>query len=216
MIRRPHPNEIKLLPQIENEADRRYARVGLGRIVDMPPASIAALEFGRRHDRLWVATSPLGRPVGFALMKLKGGTVWLDQLSVLAAPRPRRGADRPHRPASADTGLRHALSLDLSRRAVERAVLCTTWLLCRAARALAAGLARAVHAGKQPRPSALAALHHAAPAGRRRLAPSQRRLFASTSSASAFSVGRWKSGWISVATAGVPSKPVWASLPWAR
>ena len=83
MIRRPRPNEIKLLPQIENEADRRYGSVGLGRIVDMPPASIAALEFGRRHDRLWVATSPLGRPIGFALMKLKGGTAWLDQLSVL-------------------------------------------------------------------------------------------------------------------------------------
>jgi GNAT superfamily N-acetyltransferase len=83
MIRRPRPNEIKLLPQIENEADRRYGRVGLGRIVDMPPASIAALEFGRRHDRLWIATSPLGRPIGFALTKLKGGTAWLDQLSVL-------------------------------------------------------------------------------------------------------------------------------------
>jgi GNAT superfamily N-acetyltransferase len=83
MIRRPRPNEIKPLPQIENEADRRYGSVGLGRVVDMPPASIAALEFGLRHDRLWIATSPLGRPTGFALMKLKGGAAWLDQLSVL-------------------------------------------------------------------------------------------------------------------------------------
>jgi GNAT superfamily N-acetyltransferase len=82
MIRRPRPNEIKLLPQIENEADRRYLRVGLGRVVDMPPASIAALECGLRRDRLWIATSPLGRPTGFALMKLKGAA-WLDQLSVL-------------------------------------------------------------------------------------------------------------------------------------
>lgn len=30
MIRRPRPHEIKLLPQIENEADLRYRRVGLG------------------------------------------------------------------------------------------------------------------------------------------------------------------------------------------
>src|SRR6266566_4349242 len=36
-----------------------------------------ALSTCRRHR------SPLGRPIGFALMKLKGGTVWLDQLSVL-------------------------------------------------------------------------------------------------------------------------------------
>ena len=83
MIRRPHPNEIKLLPQIENEADLRYARVGLQRLIDMPPATIASLDYGDRHGLLWVAASPLGHPVGFALMKLRGGTAWLDQLSVL-------------------------------------------------------------------------------------------------------------------------------------
>jgi GNAT superfamily N-acetyltransferase len=85
MIRRPRPTEIKLLPQIENEADRRYARVGLRRIVDMPPASIASLEQGRRDGRLWVAVSSMGRIVGFALMKQPGGRAWLDQLSVLDA-----------------------------------------------------------------------------------------------------------------------------------
>ncbi len=49
----------------------------------MPPASLASLEAGRREHRLWVAVSPLNRPVGFALMKFPGGTAWLDQLSVL-------------------------------------------------------------------------------------------------------------------------------------
>jgi GNAT superfamily N-acetyltransferase len=83
MIRRPYPHEIKLLPQIENEADLRYRRVGFGRVVDMPPASLASLEVGRRECRLWVAISPLNRPVGFALMKFPGATAWLDQLSVL-------------------------------------------------------------------------------------------------------------------------------------
>jgi GNAT superfamily N-acetyltransferase len=82
MIRRPRPNEIKLLPQIENEADRRYARVGLGRVIDMPPASLASLEHARRHSMLWVAVSRFDQPIGFALMKLRGGTAWLDQLSV--------------------------------------------------------------------------------------------------------------------------------------
>ena len=83
MIRRPHPHEIKLLPQIENTADLRYRRAALGRVVDMPPANLASLEAGRRENRLWVAVSPLNRPVGFALMKFPGGTAWLDQLSVL-------------------------------------------------------------------------------------------------------------------------------------
>lgn len=83
MIRVPRPAEIELLPHIENAADERYRRVGLARVLAMPPASIASLEAGRRDGRLWVAVSSLNRPVGFALMKLVGGTAWLDQLSVL-------------------------------------------------------------------------------------------------------------------------------------
>jgi GNAT superfamily N-acetyltransferase len=85
MIRRPYAHEIKLLPQIENQADRRYRRVGLRRVVDMPSASIGSLERGRREGRLWVAVSPVGRVIGFALMKLPAGRAWLDQLSVLDA-----------------------------------------------------------------------------------------------------------------------------------
>ena len=83
MIRRPRPNEIKLLPQIEKEADERYAQVGLRQVLAMPPASLASLERARCDGRLWVAVSPVGRVVGFALMKFPGGTAWLDQLSVL-------------------------------------------------------------------------------------------------------------------------------------
>jgi hypothetical protein len=74
MIRPPRPHEVALLPQIENEADLRYARVGLKIVVDMPPASIASLELARRHGGLWVAVSPPGRPIGFALMRLRRST----------------------------------------------------------------------------------------------------------------------------------------------
>jgi GNAT superfamily N-acetyltransferase len=83
MIRAPRPDDLHLLPQIENAADQRYARVGLRRVIDMPPASLPALEHGRRHAMLWVAASPVNRVIGFALMKVRGGTAWLDQLSVL-------------------------------------------------------------------------------------------------------------------------------------
>jgi GNAT superfamily N-acetyltransferase len=83
MIRAARPEEIALLPQIENAADERYARVGLRQILAMPPASMASLELARRQRRLWVATSPFNRVVGFALMKLPDGMAWLDQLSVL-------------------------------------------------------------------------------------------------------------------------------------
>lgn len=83
MIRHPHPHEIKLLPQIENEADLRYRRVGLDLVNGMPPHSLASLRAGRRHDRLWVAASPLNRVVGFILMEIEGGTARIEQLSVL-------------------------------------------------------------------------------------------------------------------------------------
>ena len=83
MIRAAQPHEIRLLPQIENAADRRYARVGLKRVFDMPAHSIAVLERGRRQGLLWVAVSPRGRVVGFALMEIEGGEAWLGQLSVL-------------------------------------------------------------------------------------------------------------------------------------
>ena len=90
MIRAPRPDEIQLLPQIENAADRRYARAGLTWVIDMPPASMASLEKGRRLGMLWVAASPSNRVTGFALMKVVGGKAWLDQLSVLDAWQ-RRG-----------------------------------------------------------------------------------------------------------------------------
>jgi GNAT superfamily N-acetyltransferase len=83
MIRAAHPREIRLLPKIENAADRRFARVGLQLVVDMPEHSIAALERGRRHGLLWVALSPRGHVVGFALMEVKSGTALIEQLSVL-------------------------------------------------------------------------------------------------------------------------------------
>jgi GNAT superfamily N-acetyltransferase len=83
MIRAARRHEIPLLPQIENAADERYRRVGLDLVIDMPPHGLASLEFGRRHDLLWVATSPLNRVVGFVLMEIKGGTAWIEQLSVL-------------------------------------------------------------------------------------------------------------------------------------
>ena len=46
MIRTARPDEIALLPQIEDAADERYARVGLLRILAMPSASIASLSTG--------------------------------------------------------------------------------------------------------------------------------------------------------------------------
>jgi len=83
MIRAAHPQEIRRLPQIENAADARYARVGLRVVVDMPAHSIAALERGRRHGLLWIAVAPRGHVAGFALMEIRRGTALIEQLSVL-------------------------------------------------------------------------------------------------------------------------------------
>src|SRR5688572_25766008 len=79
----------------------------------------------------------------------------------LAEPRPGRGAHRPNRPARARTRTRQALSLHLSRRAVEYAVLRAPRFLAGASRRVAGRLPPAVHDGEQPGPSAVAAHHHA-------------------------------------------------------
>ena len=92
--------------------------MGLGRVLAMPPASLASLEAGRREDRLWVAVSPLNQPVGFALMKFPGGTAWLDQLSVLDRWQGRghgSRADRPHRGGGPRRGAIDALYLSTYR-----------------------------------------------------------------------------------------------------
>jgi len=83
MIRAARPNEIRLLPAIESAADRRFARVGLQLVVDMPGHSLATLEHGRRHGLLWVATARRGHVVGFVLMEIKRGIALIEQLSVL-------------------------------------------------------------------------------------------------------------------------------------
>ena len=82
MIRRPRPDEIRLLPQIEKQADERFRRVGLQLVVDMQGQSTKALQRSWRRGLLWVATGPTERPVGFAFMKIERGIAWLDQLSV--------------------------------------------------------------------------------------------------------------------------------------
>lgn len=83
MIRRPRPDEIQLLPQIEREADERFRRVRLQLVVDMPGHSVEALRHAWHRGLLWVAPSPTDRPVGFVFMKLTPQVAWLDQLSVL-------------------------------------------------------------------------------------------------------------------------------------
>lgn len=83
MIRAARPHDIRLLPEIENAADRRFARIGLQLVVDMPEHSPAVLEHGRRRGLLWVATAPRGDVVGFALMEIRRGNALIEQLSVL-------------------------------------------------------------------------------------------------------------------------------------
>ena len=83
MIRAARPEEIKLLPQIENAADSRFRRVGLELVFRMPCHSLAVLREGRRHGLLWVAVTPTNRPVGFLLMHIAAGIAWIEQLSVL-------------------------------------------------------------------------------------------------------------------------------------
>jgi hypothetical protein len=103
MIRRPRPNEIKLLPQIENEADLRYARVGFGRVIGMPPAWLDQLSVLDRWQRRGHGAA--AHALGFDTLYLStyrevpcNGPYYNAQR--LCPPQARRAADRvPPRPS---------------------------------------------------------------------------------------------------------------------
>lgn len=78
-IRQAREDEFSRLNDIEQEADRLYATVGLDLVLNMPTASHERL----RQGPVWVAVDDTDQPVGFALAGAIDDFALLDQLSVL-------------------------------------------------------------------------------------------------------------------------------------
>jgi GNAT superfamily N-acetyltransferase len=78
-IRPARADDFPRLNDIEQEADRLYATVGLDLVLDMPTASQERL----RQGPVWVAVNDTDQPIGFALAGAIDDFALLDQLSVL-------------------------------------------------------------------------------------------------------------------------------------
>lgn len=78
-IRRARPDEFALLPAIERAAAGRFRQTAFAAMADAP---LAAEGLDPAHDRVWVAVTPDGTPVGFALVHPIDDAAHLHELDV--------------------------------------------------------------------------------------------------------------------------------------
>ena len=73
MIRRARPDELELLLEIEREAGRAFAEIGMPEIAEDEPSVVAAA---------WVAVDEHDRPVAYLTSSVVDGCAHVDQVSV--------------------------------------------------------------------------------------------------------------------------------------
>lgn len=81
-IRLAQPGDIPLLPEIERAAGRLFAGLDLVQDSENDTRPVEELEQAQKAGRLWIATTPNGRPVGFAMAIEVDGVAHLDELDV--------------------------------------------------------------------------------------------------------------------------------------
>lgn len=82
-ITRADAEEVEALIAVNLASDRLFAGTGLvpeDALEDHVPADILRQAIAQRH--VFVVRDGYGKPVGFSLTSLRGGTLYLDQLSV--------------------------------------------------------------------------------------------------------------------------------------
>jgi GNAT superfamily N-acetyltransferase len=78
------------LREIEREAGRAFAAIGMPEIAEDEPLSVIELESFVRAGRAWVAVGVRDLPVGYLLSKVVDGCAHIEQVSVAPA-HARRG-----------------------------------------------------------------------------------------------------------------------------
>jgi len=89
-IRPPRRDELGALLDIERDAGRAFAAVGLPEIADDDPGTVAELEAYRAAGRAWVAVGDDDRPVAYLVSEIVDGCHHIEQVSVAPA-HARRG-----------------------------------------------------------------------------------------------------------------------------
>ncbi|MBL8189870.1 MAG: GNAT family N-acetyltransferase, partial [Acidobacteria bacterium] len=82
-IRLAQPSDLPFLAEIETAASELFSQFPV--LADLPTDAtpLASFQSAQRNQLLWVATSQSGKPVGFALVKLLGDSVHLEEMDVL-------------------------------------------------------------------------------------------------------------------------------------
>jgi GNAT superfamily N-acetyltransferase len=86
-IRAPHPAELELLREIERDAGRAFAEIGMDEIAADEPLSVQELREFRVAGRAWVATDGVDLPVAYLLSAVVDGGAHVEQVSVSPAYR---------------------------------------------------------------------------------------------------------------------------------
>jgi GNAT superfamily N-acetyltransferase len=81
-IRKGRPAEFRSLQEIELEAGKLFAEVGLGAVTEGDATSIDDFTACEKTGLLWVAADENDAPVGFAFVEIVGGQAHLDELAV--------------------------------------------------------------------------------------------------------------------------------------
>ena len=115
-IRHPRRDELEALREIERQAGRAYADVGMEEIARDEPPGLGTLERHRSAGGAWVADED-GRPVAYLIAGPLGRALHVDQVSV-APSHARRGIGAAlieHLAETARAGGRTALTLTTFR-----------------------------------------------------------------------------------------------------
>jgi GNAT superfamily N-acetyltransferase len=90
-IRPPRPDELETLRDIERDAGRLFAEIGLDEIAAHDPESLETLTQYLEVERIWVvADACTDAPLGYAVVDILDGLAHIEQISV-RANQGRRG-----------------------------------------------------------------------------------------------------------------------------
>ena len=84
-IRRARSAELEALREIERDAGRAFAAIGMPDIAADEPLSVSELESFVRTGHAWVAADTSDRPVGYLLSEVVDGCAHIEQVSVARA-----------------------------------------------------------------------------------------------------------------------------------
>ena len=84
-IRRARRDDLETLREIERDAGRAFAAIGMPEIAGDQPLSVTELERFVTAEHAWVAVDASDHPVGYLVSDIVDGCAHIEQVSVAPA-----------------------------------------------------------------------------------------------------------------------------------